>query len=304
MVLGDGRRSDIAAALVRGRSRASRRSCRRSDSRMRSSTCSPPGRHASREPCVMIALIRTEFTKAALTDAHVGHRLILVGPADVDRRRDQRPTAIGRARGRRRGAVPARIAERPARAGRGVERDERVPARSSSPARSPATPWPATPAWGNLRYLLMRPVPRARLLLAKAFVAGDAHLGGNDPGHARRARRRGRAVRRARGEHPGLRWFASAFARLHLSSGALLLRVVIATALRRVRVHRAAGDRHALLDADRHRRERDRRDRRRVHRLGDPRQHHPTRPGALRLPDALLRRVGDDVHRQHATRTR
>jgi ABC-2 type transport system permease protein len=27
-------------------------------------------------------------------------------------------------------------------------------------------------AWGNLRYLLMRPVPRGRLLLAKAFVAG------------------------------------------------------------------------------------------------------------------------------------
>ncbi len=27
-------------------------------------------------------------------------------------------------------------------------------------------------AWGNLRYLLMRPVPRGRLLVAKAFVAG------------------------------------------------------------------------------------------------------------------------------------
>ena len=27
-------------------------------------------------------------------------------------------------------------------------------------------------SWGNLRYLLMRPVPRGRLLLAKAFVAG------------------------------------------------------------------------------------------------------------------------------------
>jgi ABC-2 type transport system permease protein len=27
-------------------------------------------------------------------------------------------------------------------------------------------------AWGNLRYLLMRPVPRGRLLLAKAIVAG------------------------------------------------------------------------------------------------------------------------------------
>jgi ABC-type transport system involved in multi-copper enzyme maturation permease subunit len=27
-------------------------------------------------------------------------------------------------------------------------------------------------AWGNLRYLLMRPVPRGRLLIAKAFVAG------------------------------------------------------------------------------------------------------------------------------------
>ena len=27
-------------------------------------------------------------------------------------------------------------------------------------------------AWGNLRYLLMRPVPRARLVVAKAFVAG------------------------------------------------------------------------------------------------------------------------------------
>ena len=26
--------------------------------------------------------------------------------------------------------------------------------------------------WGNLRYLLMRPVPRGRLLAAKAFVAG------------------------------------------------------------------------------------------------------------------------------------
>lgn len=27
-------------------------------------------------------------------------------------------------------------------------------------------------AWGNLRYLLMRPVPRGRLLVAKALVAG------------------------------------------------------------------------------------------------------------------------------------
>src|SRR5207245_4048646 len=27
-------------------------------------------------------------------------------------------------------------------------------------------------AWGNLRYLLMRPVPRGRLLVAKAIVAG------------------------------------------------------------------------------------------------------------------------------------
>lgn len=81
--------------------------------------------------------------------------------------------------------------------------------------------------WGNLRYLLMRPVSRTRLLLAKMFVAGSLiwmatvliALAGFVAGVI------------VFGYHdvtvPGL---AGLFGGFHLSTGALFLRVLVATA--------------------------------------------------------------------------
>ena len=81
-------------------------------------------------------------------------------------------------------------------------------------------------SWGNLRYVLMRPVSRVRLLLAKAFVAGTLIWAATI------------LVTLAAlvagvilfGVHavtfPGIDGLAGGF---HLSTGALILRVVIAT---------------------------------------------------------------------------
>jgi ABC-2 type transport system permease protein len=79
--------------------------------------------------------------------------------------------------------------------------------------------------WGNLRYLLMRPVPRGRLLAAKAFVAGVLIWGSV-------------ILVTVAGLVSGLIMFgyhdvtvpglAGVFGGYHLSTGALLLRLVIA----------------------------------------------------------------------------
>ncbi|MGZ4740008.1 MAG: ABC transporter permease, partial [Ilumatobacteraceae bacterium] len=118
----------------------------------------------------MIALIRTEFTKAAARTRSLVILLLLVGL----------PTLIVV-------AINARK-NRPDRdGGEGLFR-----LASQSGLLVPAAVLSATSGflliiiagtlagdsvasdanWGNLRYLLMRPVSRARLLIAKAFVAG------------------------------------------------------------------------------------------------------------------------------------
>jgi ABC-2 type transport system permease protein len=73
-------------------------------------------------------------------------------------------------------------------------------------------------AWGNLRYLLMRPVPRGRLLVAKAIVAGRLVAGVVLFG--------AKSV-----TVPNFANFASGglVGSFHLSQGALLLRIAIAT---------------------------------------------------------------------------
>jgi len=86
-------------------------------------------------------------------------------------------------------------------------------------------------SWGNLRYLLMRPVPRGRLLVAKAFVAGVliwtatilVALAGLVVGVMLFG---ARAV-----TVPGLGGLAGGglAGGFHLDAGALLLRVVLAT---------------------------------------------------------------------------
>ena len=118
----------------------------------------------------MIALIRTEFTKAAARTRSLVIALLLIGL----------PTMIVVAINARR--------DRPRRdGGEGLFR-----LASQSGLLVPAAVLSATSgflliviagmfagdsvagdaSWGNLRYLLMRPVSRVRLLLAKAFVAG------------------------------------------------------------------------------------------------------------------------------------
>ncbi|MEO8267074.1 MAG: ABC transporter permease subunit [Ilumatobacteraceae bacterium] len=118
----------------------------------------------------MIALIRTEFTKAAIRTRSLVIGLLLIGL----------PTLIVV-------AINAR-SDRPRRGdGDGLFR-----LASQSGLLVPAAVLSATSgllliiiagtfagdsvasdaSWGNLRYLLMRPVSRVRLLLAKAFVAG------------------------------------------------------------------------------------------------------------------------------------
>ena len=139
----------------------------------------------------------------------------------------------------------------------------------------------------------MRPVRGRRLLIAKAFVAGvliwaatilvtvaalvaGIVLFGAHPWGP---------------QFPGPR-------RLRPQRGAWPLRVVIAAA------YVAFGSRRCwrsapFLDAHRHGGQRHRRHGRRLHRVGDPRRHHTARPGALCVPDPLLRRLGNDVHGEH-----
>lgn len=118
----------------------------------------------------MIALIRAEFTKAAVRTRSLVIAFLLIGL----------PTLIVV-------AINAR-SDRPRRGdGDGLFR-----LASQSGLLVPAAVLSATSgllliiiagtfagdsvasdaSWGNLRYLLMRPVSRVRLLLAKAFVAG------------------------------------------------------------------------------------------------------------------------------------
>ena len=119
----------------------------------------------------MIALIRTEFTKAAFRTRTLVVALLLIGL----------PTLIVV-------AINAR-SDRPRRGDGG---DGLFRLASQSGLLVPAAVLSATSgllliiiagtfagdsvasdaSWGNLRYLLMRPVSRVRLLLAKAFVAG------------------------------------------------------------------------------------------------------------------------------------
>lgn len=75
-------------------------------------------------------------------------------------------------------------------------------------------------SWGNLRYLLMRPVPRGRLLIAKALVAGALIWAMT-------------ALVTAAALLAGIAAFGTSAVSgpgFHLSSGALVVRVVIATA--------------------------------------------------------------------------
>ncbi len=118
----------------------------------------------------MIALIRTEFTKAASRTRSLVILLLLIGL----------PTLIVV-------AINARSGRPDRDGGEGLFR-----LASQSGLLVPAAVLSATSGflliviagtlagdsvasdanWGNLRYLLMRPVSRARLLIAKAFVAG------------------------------------------------------------------------------------------------------------------------------------
>lgn len=119
----------------------------------------------------MIALVRTEFTKAARRTRTLIVGLVLVGL----------PTLIVLA-----------INTRGDRAGRGGEGEGLFLLARQSGLLVPAAVLSVMSgfllvviagtlagdsvagdaSWGNLRYLLMRPVPRGRLLVAKAFVAG------------------------------------------------------------------------------------------------------------------------------------
>jgi ABC-2 type transport system permease protein len=173
----------------------------------------------------VIALIRTEFTKAALRTRTWVIALLLVGL----------PTLIVV-------AINAR-SDRPRRGdGDGLFR-----LASQSGLLVPAAVLSATSgllliiiagtfagdsvasdaSWGNLRYLLMRPVSRVRLLLAKALVAGTLIWAATIL-VAVAALVAGVALF---GVHavtiPGLGGVVGGF---HLSTGALALRVLIATA--------------------------------------------------------------------------
>lgn len=174
----------------------------------------------------MIALIRTEFIKAARRTRTAIIALLLIGL----------PTLIVV-------AINAR-GDRPDRGDRG---DGLFRLASQSGLLVPAAVLSATSgflliviagtfagdavasdsSWGNLRYLLMRPVPRGRLLVAKAFVSGVLIWAATI------------LVTLAAlvagvilfGVHsatvPGIGGVAGGF---ELSTGALLLRVVVATA--------------------------------------------------------------------------
>ncbi len=172
----------------------------------------------------MIALIRTEFIKAAVRTRSLVIALLLIGL----------PTLIVVAINARR--------DRPRRdGGEGLFR-----LASQSGLLVPAAVLSATSgflliviagmfagdsvagdaSWGNLRYLLMRPVSRVRLLLAKAFVAG-ALIWAATILVAVAALAAGLVLF---GAHdvtvPGLGGLIGGF---DLSSGALALRLVVAT---------------------------------------------------------------------------
>ena len=242
----------------------------------------------------MIALIRTEFTKAASRTRSLVILLLLIGL----------PTLIVV-------AINAR-SDRPDRdGGEGLFR-----LASQSGLLVPAAVLSATSGflliviagtfagdsvasdanWGNLRYLLMRPVSRARLLIAKAFVAGVLIWAATI------------LVTLAAliaglilfGAHPvTIPSLGGLLGTFNISGGALALRVLIATAyvafgfsallaigtLFSTLTDTAASAIGATVGV--------------LHRVGDPQQHHPTRPGAVCLPDPLLRCVGDDVHAEH-----
>ena len=174
----------------------------------------------------MIALIRTEFTKAATRTRTVIIALLLIGL----------PTLIVV-------AINAR-GDRPDRGDRG---EGLFRLATQSGLLVPAAVLSATSGflliviagtlagdsvasdsnWGNLRYLLMRPVSRGRLLVAKAFVAG-ALIWAATILVTIAATVAGIILFGVHGATvPGIAGIAGGF---HLSSGALLLRVVIATA--------------------------------------------------------------------------
>ncbi|HEV7527186.1 MAG TPA: ABC transporter permease subunit [Acidimicrobiia bacterium] len=118
----------------------------------------------------MIALLRTEFTKAALRMRTLVIAALLVGL----------PTLIvvainsrGAERGRGDGVGMFRLAQQsgyfvPAAVLSAMSGFLLVVIAGTFAGDSVA----GDSAWGNLRYLLIRPVPRGRLLVAKAIVAG------------------------------------------------------------------------------------------------------------------------------------
>jgi ABC-2 type transport system permease protein len=173
----------------------------------------------------MISLIRTEFTKAASRTRTLVILLLLVGL----------PTLIVV-------AINARSGRPDRDGGEGLFR-----LASQSGLLVPAAVLSATSGflliviagtlagdsvasdanWGNLRYLLMRPVSRARLLIAKAFVAGVLIWAATI------------VVTLAAliaglilfGAHPvTIPTFGGLLGTFHISGGALALRVLIATA--------------------------------------------------------------------------
>ncbi len=125
-------------------------------------------------------------------------------------------------------------------------------------------------AWGNLRYLLMRPVPRGRLLVAKAFVAGVliwtctilVALAGLIGGVV------------LFGSHTVTvpTFVGGVFSGFRLSGTTLVVARWAFDGLRRVRTDGVTCDGHTVLDAHRLGRRGHRRDDRRVYRVGDPRR--------------------------------
>ena len=281
--LHDGRRSDLAAALVGAglRLETIMPTQRLEDAflDLLAAGDAPPPDAAPAEVRVVIALIRTEFTKAARRTRTLRHRAPARRAADVDRGRHQRPRQPRRRGDNGEGLF--RLAQQsgllvPAAVLSAMSGFLLVVIAGTFAGDSVA----GDASWGNLRYLLMRPVPRGRLLVAKAIVAGVLIWAATI---LVVARRRSSPALVLFGAHavtvPVVRRIVgrrrSAFGDgFQLGRGTLLVRVAIATALRRVRVHRAARARHVLLDAHRYGRQRHRRDDRRLHRVRDPRRHH------------------------------
>lgn len=172
----------------------------------------------------MIALIRTEFTKAAARTRTLVIALLLVGlPALIvvainarsDRPRRDGGEGLFRLASQSGLLVPAAVLS----ATSGFLLIVIAGTLAGDSVASDAN-------WGNLRYVLMRPVSRARLLIAKAFVAGTLIWAATV------------LVTLAAlvagvilfGVHavtlPGIGGLVGGF---HLSTGALVLRVIIAT---------------------------------------------------------------------------